>query len=217
MSETSFKIAVPDDNLALLRAKLDLVTFPDELQDAGWNYGAPLADIRRLVARWKDGYKWRKHEAELNQLPQFTRDIDVDGHGTLNIHYVHQKSDVVDAIPLLFVHGCMHTHQGSKYIGNADRLSISGPGSLFEVRKILPLLTATSTDHPSFHVVALSLPGYGFSEAPSKKGFGTQQYAEVYHLLLRVFGLTYVAPGRKSINARSWLQRIWSVMMCLIS
>jgi pimeloyl-ACP methyl ester carboxylesterase len=38
-----------------------------------------------------------------------------------------------------------------------------------------------SADHPSFDVVALSLPGYGFSEAPKKKGFILDQYAEVYH------------------------------------
>lgn len=57
--------------------------------------------------------------------------------------------------------------------------TIIGPGHFLEVRKILPLLTAASPDHPSFHVVAFSLPGYGFSEAPKKKGFGAAQYAEV--------------------------------------
>ena len=55
----------------------------------------------------------------------------------------------------------------------------TGPGSFIEVRKILPLLVDASADHPSFHVVALSLPGYGFSTAPTKKGFGLVQYAEV--------------------------------------
>jgi pimeloyl-ACP methyl ester carboxylesterase len=48
-----------------------------------------------------------------------------------------------------------------------------------EVQKILPLLTEASPDHPSFHVVALSLPGYGFSDAPKKKGFAISQFAEV--------------------------------------
>ena len=48
-----------------------------------------------------------------------------------------------------------------------------------EVAKILPLLNAISPDQPSFHVVALSLPGFGFSEAPNKKGFAARQYAEV--------------------------------------
>ena len=55
----------------------------------------------------------------------------------------------------------------------------SGPGSFLEVRKVLPLLTGSTLGAPSFHVVALSLPGYGFSEAPKKKGFGISSFAEV--------------------------------------
>ena len=106
-SEVSFKIDVPEEHISILQQKLALTNFPDEIEDAGWDYGVPLADIRRLVSRWKEGYDWRKHEAQLNnELPQFTRDIEVEGHGTLNVHYVHKKSEVVDAIPLLFVHGC---------------------------------------------------------------------------------------------------------------
>ena len=106
-SEVSFRIAVQEEHISILQQKLALTTLPDELEDVGWDYGAPLADIRRLVSRWKEGYDWRKHEAQLNaELPQFTRDIEVEGHGTLNIHYIHKKSEVVDAIPLLFVHGC---------------------------------------------------------------------------------------------------------------
>ena len=106
-SEVSFTIAIPDERLSILQQKLALTTLPDELEDARWDYGAPLADIRRLLSHWKEGYDWRKHEAQLNaELPQFRRDIQVEGHGTLNIHYIHKKSEVADAIPLLFVHGC---------------------------------------------------------------------------------------------------------------
>ena len=54
-----------------------------------------------------------------------------------------------------------------------------GPGHFLEVEKMLPLLTAGSPDHPSFHVVAPSLPGFGFSEAPKKSGFAGPQLAEV--------------------------------------
>jgi hypothetical protein len=105
-SETCFQISVPDDALALLRRKLGDAHFPDELSDAGWDYGSPLSDVKRLVDKWKDNYDWRAHERELNKLPMFTRDIEVEGFGVLNIHYVHQKSKVESAIPLLFVHGC---------------------------------------------------------------------------------------------------------------
>ncbi len=58
-------------------------------------------------------------------------------------------------------------------------LTLYRPGSFIEVRKILPPLTASSPEHPSFHVVALSLPGYGFSEASKKQSFRLAQYAEV--------------------------------------
>ncbi len=177
MSETPFSISVPDEKLELLRKKLELVTLPDELEDSGWKYGVPLGDIKRLVARWKDGFDWRVQEAILNEeLPQFTRDIQVQGHGALNIHYVHQKSPIVDAIPLLFMHGCAC----SSLMHRTRLITLSvGPGSFIEVRKILPLLTASSPDYPSFHVVALSLPGYGFSQATKKQGFKTGQHAEV--------------------------------------
>ncbi|TFK40469.1 Alpha/Beta hydrolase protein [Crucibulum laeve] len=176
-TENPFKINVPDEKLELLKKKLELTTFSDELEGAGREYGVPLTDIRRLTARWRDGYEWRKHEALLNaELPQFTRDIEVDGFGTLNVHYVHKKSEVVDAIPLLFVHGW--------------------PGSFIEVRHILPLLTEASSDHPSFHVVALGLPGFGFSEAPTKKGFEIRQYAELANKLMLSLGYNeYVTQG----------------------
>ncbi|KAG1748629.1 Alpha/Beta hydrolase protein [Suillus lakei] len=168
-SETSFQINIPDEKLATLRAKLELATFPDELQDIGWKHGPPLADIKRLAERWS--------KRELNEeLPMFTRDIDVDGFGALNIHYVHKKSKIVDAIPLLFCHGW--------------------PGSFLEIRGMLPLLTASSPEHPSFHVVALSLPGFGFSEGPHKLGFALDQYAEVAHKLMIALGYNeYVTQG----------------------
>ncbi|KAI0048903.1 alpha/beta-hydrolase [Auriscalpium vulgare] len=175
-SEQPFKIAVLDDAIAQLKRKLSDVRFPDELDDAGWDYGAPLADIKRLTERWRDGYDWRVHEAKLNELPMFTRDIEVDGFGVLNLHYVHQQSTVENAIPLLFSYGW--------------------PGSFVEVSKILPLLTAASPDHPSFHVVAPSLPGYGFSEGIRKPGFRGVQYAELFNKLMLSLGYNeYVTQG----------------------
>ncbi|KAH9018193.1 Alpha/Beta hydrolase protein [Lactarius deliciosus] len=104
-SEQPFQIAVSDDALALLKRKLDDTRLPDEVNAAEWAYGTPLADIKRLVSRWKDGYDWRTHERKLNALPMFTRPIAVDGFGELSVHYVHQKSAAKGAIPLLFVNG----------------------------------------------------------------------------------------------------------------
>ncbi|PIL25386.1 hypothetical protein GSI_13276 [Ganoderma sinense ZZ0214-1] len=171
-----FKLAVPDADLDVLHQKLELARFPDELEGAGWEYGTPLADMKRLTEHWKNGFNWRKTEAEINKLPMFTRDIEVEGFGTLNVHFVHQVSDVRNAIPLLFVHGWL--------------------GSFLEVRKILPMLTAGGEDHPSFHVVAPSLPGFAFSEAPHKPGFRGPQYAELLNKLMLSLGYDeYVYQG----------------------
>jgi Epoxide hydrolase N terminus len=105
-SEQPFQISIPDDALAFLSRKLEDTRFPDEVDEARWEHGAPLTDIKRLVERWRNGYDWRTHERKLNELPMFTRSIEVEGFGELNVHYVHQRSPVNGAIPLLFVHGC---------------------------------------------------------------------------------------------------------------
>ncbi|TFY66897.1 hypothetical protein EVG20_g4192 [Dentipellis fragilis] len=175
-TEQPFQISVPDDALALLKHKLQQVRFPDELDDAGWDYGVPLADMKRLVSRWADGYDWRAAEAKFNTLPHFTRDIAVKDFGTLNIQYIHQKSKRPNAIPLLFVHGW--------------------PGSFIEATKILPLLVDAPDDKPSFHFVAVVLPNFGFSEAVGKRGFAKHQYAEVGHNLMLALGYNeYVIQG----------------------
>lgn len=143
-----YKISVPNAKIDRLKQKLALADFPDELEDSDWTYGSPLADVQRLAKYWQESFDWRKAEARLNELPQFTTDIQVDGFETLKIHFVHQKSEVAGAIPLLFSHGW--------------------PGSFEEVSKILPELVKGSADYPAFNVVAPSLPGYGFSEGTKK-------------------------------------------------
>ncbi|KAK8147015.1 hypothetical protein G3M48_002267 [Beauveria asiatica] len=171
-----YTVAVPDDALAKLKAKLGAFTFPQRVDfENDWNYGAPASDVRRLAAYWRDGFDWRAQERRINQLPQYTTPIDVDGFGPLNIHFVHQRSVHPGSIPLLFCHGW--------------------PGSFLEAEKILPLLTETANG-VSFHVVAPSLPNYAFSDGPVKKGFGPRQYAETLHKLMQKLGYKkYVTQG----------------------
>lgn len=114
-----FKISVPEDDIAFLKRRLELTRFPDELEGSDWKYGVPLADVQRLVAHWKDGYDWRKHEKELNdELPQFTVDIGVEGFETLNIHFIHKRSETANAVPLLFVHGCKQNTASETFVGS---------------------------------------------------------------------------------------------------
>jgi hypothetical protein len=63
-------------------------------------------DIKRLTDYWKDGFDWRKQEAKLNELKHFKTEVEVDGFPNVDMHFVHHKSEVKGAIPLLFCHGC---------------------------------------------------------------------------------------------------------------
>jgi hypothetical protein len=104
-SPVPYKISVPQGKIDVLKRKLSQATFPDELEASAWDLGSPLADMRRLTKAWGQ-WDWRQAETKLNQLPQFTTDVEVSGFGKVNVHFIHQRSDVIGAIPLLFVHGC---------------------------------------------------------------------------------------------------------------
>ena len=104
-SPEPFTIAISQSKIDGLRQKLSLSELPDELEGAAWDLGCPLNDIDRLVKAWKN-WDWRQAERRLNEVPQFHTSIEVDGFESLDIHFVHQKSEVIGAIPLLFVHGC---------------------------------------------------------------------------------------------------------------
>ncbi|TKA74698.1 hypothetical protein B0A55_05093 [Friedmanniomyces simplex] len=171
----TYTIDVSGDKIAALNQKLSQATFPDEVEGAGHEYGVPLAEVRRLTKYWETTFDWKATEAKLNALPNFHKPIKVDGFPELDIHYLHQPSDSPDAIPLLFCHGW--------------------PGSYIEVTKMLGSLKH-STNGVAFHVVAPSLPNFGWSEGPKQKGFGLKQYAEVNHRLMQSLGYNkYVTQG----------------------
>lgn len=116
--------------------------------------------MQEILDFWRTEYDWRAEEARLNAMPQFMTDINVEGFGEIQLHFVHSRSRREDAIPVLFLHGW--------------------PGSFAEVTKILPIL-----NQAGFHVVAPSLPGYGFSSYPEKPGFKHQHHAMAFHSLMQ--------------------------------
>ena len=195
-----YTVDVPEQQLERLKAKLDLADFPDELEDAGWDYGAPLADVKELAAYWKDEFDWRKQEAEINRLPNLQAKILVEGFDELNIHFLYQKSDNPNAIPLLFVHGCKKPFVTVRR--NYGRLSDikSGPGNFLEVVKLLPLLKEGRDGAPAFHIVAPSLPNFGFSDGVKKRGFALPQYAETCHKLMLQLGYDQYGKRKRIID-----------------
>lgn len=149
---TPFKISIPESKLQRLHQKLALTDFPDEVINTSnsWSRGVPLSEIKRLTHYWQNSFNWRSAEAHLNTFPQFTTPIEVEGFGVYDVHFIHQKSEVENAIPLMFLHGW--------------------PGSFIEVTKILPELVKGGKEEegPTFNVVAPSLIDFGFSGASKK-------------------------------------------------
>lgn len=171
-----FTITFSDDGVANLKERLARASYPDELDHAGWDLGTPLGDIQRIARHWRTTFDWKGAETRLNQLPQYTTPIQCDGFEELSIHFVHVESHAANAIPLLFSHGW--------------------PGSFIEVSKIVSHLTEGQDGGPYFHVVAPSLPNFGFSQGTKKRGFAIEQYAETCHkLMLRLGYDKYVTQG----------------------
>ena len=103
-----YQVSIPDSELERLAQKLSLTAFPDELDEANWSYGAPLADVKRITEYWKEKFNWRDTESKINELPNYSTAIQAEGFESLEIHFLHQKSEVEGAIPLLFCHGCIY-------------------------------------------------------------------------------------------------------------
>lgn len=95
-----FRIEIPQAQSDDLHTRLDLTRWPDELPDAGWEYGASLPYLRALAAFWRSAYDWREHEAALNEFPQYLTEID-----GARVHFLHVRSPEPDAVPLLLTHG----------------------------------------------------------------------------------------------------------------
>ena len=158
-----FRVEVPDAVLSDLGERLARTRWPDQIEAYGWRQGAELGAVKRYVAYWADGYDWRSAEAGLNRLSHFTAPA-----GGLRIHFVHERSPHEGATPILIQHGW--------------------PGSFFEFHKIIEMLTRPERHGgepgDAFHVVAPSLPGYAFSEAPRKPGMHPGAIGELMHGLM---------------------------------
>ena len=172
---TPFTIDVPDALLDDLRRRLENTRWPEaELVD-DWSQGIPLAYVQEVCQYWATDYDWRSREAALNRFDQFTTNID-----GLDLHFVHMRSPHENAVPLIITHGW--------------------PGSIVEFHKVIePLVNPTAHGGDAadaFHIVAPSLPGFGFSGKPTETGWGVDKVAEVFTTLMNRLGYErYFAQG----------------------
>jgi pimeloyl-ACP methyl ester carboxylesterase len=170
-----FHFEVPDDQLEDFRLRIGATRWPSKELVDDRSQGVQLKTLQALARYWETGYDWRKAEAQLNALPQFTTEID-----GVDIHFIHVKSAHENALPLIMTHGW--------------------PGSIIELLEAIGPLT-DPTAHggdadDAFHLVLPSLPGYGFSGEPTELGWNVGRIAQAWAELMRRLGYTrYVAQG----------------------
>jgi pimeloyl-ACP methyl ester carboxylesterase len=172
---TQFQVDVPEERLADLRRRIEATRWPSKELVGDRSQGVQLETLKALAEYWATGYDWRRCEAELNALPQFTTEID-----GVDIHFIHVTSRHEDALPLIMTHGW--------------------PGSVIELLDTIgPLTDPTAhggTDEDAFHLVLPSIPGYGFSGEPAEVGWDAGRTALAWAELMRRLGHTrYVAQG----------------------
>ena len=164
-----YKISIDEGVINDLKVRLARTRFPDEIPGTGWEYGTDLNYLKGLVAYWRNGFDWRAAERRLNELEQFTTTID-----GVQIHFIHQKSKDPKAMPLAITHGW--------------------PGSIFEFSKVIGPLTdperTGGKPGDAFNVVAISLPGFGFSGHPATRGYSPERMAKIIATLMARLGYT---------------------------
>jgi len=147
-SPNPFRIQVPGELLTDLGRRLERTRLLDA-EDSNWSAGTNLPYLKNLVAYWRETYNWEKQQAALNQLPHYKTEID-----DIGIHFIHERGKGPNPFPLILTHGY--------------------PDSFLRFIKVIPMLTDPASfggrAEDAFDVVVPDLPGYGFSDKPTKHG-----------------------------------------------
>jgi pimeloyl-ACP methyl ester carboxylesterase len=170
-----FHVEIGEEELAELRGRIAATRWPSKELVADRSQGVQLATIKALARYWTTDYDWRKAEAKLNALPQFTTEID-----GVDIHFIHVQSRHEKALPLIMTHGW--------------------PGSVIELLEVVGPLTDPTAhggrEEDAFHLVLPSIPGYGCSGEPDELGWEASRTARAWGELMPRLGYTrYVAQG----------------------
>ncbi|CAH1242718.1 EPHX1 [Branchiostoma lanceolatum] len=163
-------VNVPNASLVDLKNRLKNSHWFEALENVEFQYGFRLNYMQDLVTYWNDKYDWKKQEAYLNTFPHYKTNIE-----GIDVHFIRVKPKLKPgqtAKPLMIVHGW--------------------PGSVFEFYKMIPMLVDPTSHGGSeddvFEVIAPSIPGYGFSEIPHKKGFDQIAAAQMFLKLMERLG-----------------------------
>lgn len=163
---TDFKIAIPEADIADLKARIAGARWPVEVEPETWERGIPGGYLRQLAEAWGK-LDWRAVEAKLNTYEQVM--IEHDG---ASVHAFHIRSPHEGALPLVLCHGW--------------------PSSSIEYLKLFePLTNPTAFGgkaEDAFHLIVPTSPGFGLSPSPTVPGWTTNKTAEAVLKLLDHLG-----------------------------
>jgi pimeloyl-ACP methyl ester carboxylesterase len=170
-----FQVEIPQEQIDDLRRRIGATRWPSKELVPDRSQGVQLATLQELAQYWVGDYDWRRAEAKLNALPQFTTEID-----GVEIHFINVRSPHENALPLIMTHGW--------------------PGSVIELLETVGPLTDPTAHggdaEDAFDLVLPSLPGYGFSAEPTEVGWDFGHMARAWAELMNRLGYTrYVAQG----------------------
>ena len=184
--KNNFKIDVPEDVIQKIYTRVKEYPWHEMPDDGGWSYGTNLDYMKDFCDYWINKFNWREQERKINKFHHYTSLVD-----DINIHFIHEKGSGNGPIPLLISHGW--------------------PGSIVEFLNIIDPLAHPEKHNgnidDSFDVIAPSLPGFGFSDRPSRP-IGPRKMAKYLDLLMTdTLGYSnYLAQGGDWGGAiSSWL------------
>ncbi|KAL3469130.1 Alpha/Beta hydrolase protein [Aspergillus californicus] len=155
-------------------------------------FGVSRDWLTQAKETWLSDFNWRKHEEQINSVPNFKLDIHDPEDGQIDIHFAGLFSARKDATPIIFLHGY--------------------PGSFMEFLPMMQLLVRKYTPETlPYHVIVPSLPDYGLSGGFSENIKMTLHRAArtMNQLMVELgFGAGYIAQGG---DLGSMLARMMSV------
>ena len=170
-----FKIDIPEEKISKIKDKVK--NYPWKLISdlPSWEHGTNLSYLKEICNYWIKEFNWKVFEKKINSFQNFKTNVD-----GIDIHFIKEEGSGSNSKTLLLMHGW--------------------PGSVIEFIEIINQLA-----HPENYggnkedgmtVIVPSLPGFGFSSAPSKP-YGPRKIAKVLNKMMTINlkYKNYVAQG----------------------
>ena len=157
-----FKVNISNKVIKEIKNKVKKYPWNEMPKDGGWKYGTNLNYMKKISNYWVKKFDWKKQEDKINKFSNFITKVD-----KINIHFIHEKGSGDKPMPLLIMHGW--------------------PGSIFEFLHIIEKLAHPERfggkEEDSFDVIVPSLPGFGFSDPPTRP-IGPRKMANIFNSLM---------------------------------